>query len=240
MNYLLVNQSKLHFVSTLSGLVASMVLYAGLTTCTPYWVVSNSKPLNERTEGTILLVGCIIIEPEKYMHQPLFIQFAYRPTGITKPSVKPVFARTDTQGYFILPNMPAGEYAISDVWQDSHPSIWFRSFPKDTLKPWDLISTDRMTIPMSSRPDQWPEIHAGGIINFGYVIFTIDLSIPSQELDDQDKRIKIFKRSFLEGDSFVSGRVYNRPSMPAYLLDKYPESEWAPYLRQLLEKHEGQ
>ena len=230
MMYLSIQQPKLHLFSTISGLVMFIVLCIELAACS-YGHIYKSKPPVERIEGNLLLTGCIIIEPEKYMHSPLYIQFAFQPVGSTKR--KAILGRTDSEGYFVLPNMPAGEYAISDVWQDSRPRIWFRSVPKDTLKPWQLISVDRMTIPMTFRPDQWTEIHAGGIINFGYMIFTIDLSIPSQEVDDPDKLIKIFKRSFLEWESFISGRVYNRPSIPAYLLDKHPNSEWAPYLRQI-------
>ena len=236
MDYFPVNQSKLHFVSTLSGLVVSIVLFAGLVTCSQLQFAHETKPLNERTEGTILLAGCIVIEPEKYMHQPLQIQFAHEPVGKTK--LKSVWGRTDSQGYFILPNMPAGRYAISDVWQEKMPDdIWLASDPGDLDTPWHYISFNHYPpLPGLSIPQQWPEIHEGGIINFRYLIITIDESMPLEVMDSQYDRIKAYERSSLVWDSFLSGRVYNRPPIPAYLLDKYPESDWAPYLQRLVDK----
>lgn len=76
---------------------------------------------------------------------------------------------------------------------------------------------------MPWHPHQWPKIQAGGIINFGYLILSIE------------RGFEVNERFSLVNESFLSGRVYNRPQIPVYLLDKYPESEWAPFLKKLLE-----
>ena len=234
MSFFPVHWHKPHPFPTLSRVVASIIMFTGLASCSQLQFAYETESLDERVDDTLLLVGCVIIEPEKYMHQPLQIQFAHEPVGKTK--LKSVWGRTDSQGYFILPNMPAGRYAISDVWQEKMPDdIWLASDPGDLDTPWHYISFNYYPpLPGLSIPQQWPEIHEGGIINFKYLIITIDESMPLQVMDSQFDRIRAYERSSLVGDSFLSGRVYNRPSIPAYLLDKYPESEWAPYLRRLL------
>ncbi len=232
MRSIAIHRPKSHSFSIRSGLVASIVLCAGLPTCSQAWFVYETESLNQRIDETILLVGCIIIEPEKYMHQPLNIQFAYQQTG--KNKIKSVLGKTDSLGYFILPNMPLGRYAISDVWQKEPPDdILLGVDDRYEDNQWQYLSS-YFDFPLPSHPHQWPEIHEGGIINLEYLILTFDDDIASRGPGPPSNWIKAYKRSLLTGDRFLSDCEYFRPSIPAYLLEKYPNSARSPCLRRLI------
>jgi hypothetical protein len=166
------------------------------------------------------------------MYHPLNILFAYQQPG--KNKLKSVWAKTDSLGYFILPNMPLGRYAINAVCQESPYSICLLVDDRYEDNKWLYGNRDWDFSPMPSYPHQWPEIQDGGIINFEYLILTYNRKSPSGEWASFSDWVKAYKRSLLTGDRFLSDYEYYRPSIPAYLLNKYPNSEWALDLRQLI------
>lgn len=132
----------------------------------------------------------------------------------------------------MLANIPKGRYGIVAIELEGRNITSY--YPTHWNQEW---SRDQSSEPsVYGRPEDIHssvEFDTNGIGNFKYIILA-PLPGGSPFLDYRGSYYES-----LEGIRAYSGLnnyKYYRHPVPQYFLDKYPDSEWAPYLRQLLRK----
>ena len=131
----------------------------------------------------------------------------------------------------MLTNIPKGRYAISEIVLDGHITTTY--YPTYWNQGWSRY--DSAELPTSGPPGDirsWIELDTNGIGNFEYLILS-----PTLGGDYSDCRGNYYES--LEGiraSSELNNYKYYRHPVPRYFLNKFPDSEWAPYLRQLFRK----
>ena len=195
--------------------------------CSSWPPIIKTAPIGERVEGKVLIIGCVIVEPSRYQYKPMRVVLGYQPPDTEEEKLQQVWAETDSIGYFALANMPAGRYTISGVRQDGREASIVFTYHR-TSETWSRNTHD-FYFPWSMKPKTWPVMEEGGIYNFGYLILTYEVrrTTPAHI-------VKAYNYQSLEGQSFLSGTEYCRPLLPQHFIERYPDSEWTPYLRRLL------
>lgn len=205
--------------------------------------IDDSHALQDYREGTVLVIGCVIIDNIIGYNGPYTVIIKHRKEE--EDRLKLIFVRTDSLGYYALTNMPTGYYAIHAVqmhkgeWWLYHSASgedrWYIVWPRWVRahewkglyppKPWEL--------------PVWPELKEGKIYDFGYSIITGDRDYPDYSKRRPWSVVKSggytgYTYPSLMGESFETGRKYHRPPIPEYFIKRYPQSEWVTYLKRLI------
>lgn len=211
------------------------LLFLLLECCTPWFPIVDTAPLEKREEGAVLIIGCVIIAPAfagYHKYGPMRVVLGYQKPCEERERLEQIWAEPDSMGYFALVNMPVGRYTICGVRLDGR-SIFFYPSSNDSI--WRQVFEE--DFPFSCKPEPWPELEEGGIYNFGYLVLAPVL--PPK--DRWDIRVRaIHCESLIDPPPLVGLEPYQlykhyRSPVPQYFIEKYPDNEWTPYLRRLLE-----
>ena len=220
--------------------------------CSHYPQTRNYAPIINRTDNTVLLLGCVIVESYDYVGEyiifngPKTIILAYQSFEWGK-RVKQIWIRSDSLGYFSVPNMPHGKYAIIGVEVESRDShitlrrvdevdgkrgtVELHPHPFDHYwepgEPWIIIGRRH---PYPKAPSTWEETHERHIVDFGYLVITTERISPA---GIQTYDVNSFHFTQLSGNTFLSNKQYDRIPIRDYFYAKYPNSEWAEYIKPL-------
>ncbi len=205
--------------------IALVLILLAIASCGSTIETLPLQTLAGRTEGTVLIIGCVLIEPVPE-GTPLQVILSFQDTERPGAPQRIVCTCTDAQGYFLLPNLSKGRYAVRGVRVDK---------PEGPFLLWnDMIEGDdpwkrREASPLPSlERGVWPWEPKEGVFDFGYLLFQVD---PGE--GGAGWQVTFQNPSRLSDATPLSGRTYNRPPLPVYFLEKYPESGWAPVLRHL-------
>jgi hypothetical protein len=183
------------------------------------------QPLAGRAVGTVLVMGCVIVEPATD-GTSLEVILGFQDTERPGAPQRIICTRTDAQGYFLLPNLPKGRYAVRGVRAGTPEEpflLWNDMTEADN--PWLRRDADRLP---SLKRGIWPWDPREGVFDLGYLVFQVR---PREGAEGW--QVTFQNHPALSDATFLSGHTYTRPPLPRYFLEKYPESEWAPVLRRL-------
>ena len=215
-------------------IVASLCFTLG--GCAPWYPIVDTAPLEKREEGTVLIIGCVIIAPAfagYHKYGPMRVVLGYQKPCEERERLEQIWAEPDSMGYFALVNMPAGRYTICGVRLDGQRSVFFYPFSGDSI--W--VEQYEEIFPFSCKSETWPELEEGGIYNFGYLVLA-PVFPPKDRWDDRVRAIHC--ETLIDPPPFVGLEPYQlykhyRSPVPQYFIEYYPDSEWTRYLRRLLE-----
>ena len=177
----------------------------------------------------MLLIGAVIIPSQTNAFEDRVYEIHIAGVCIERGREvkKRIVTYTDDQGYFILENVPSGQYALVGVrtGEGSGILIW---------NDWHLPNEKWISMRHSEIPaftgSYWAWKPRLGVYNFGYNIFVWG------SWNVNRGEIHYYNRARVDGESFVYSKAYHRPYVEEYLLQRYPESGWAPILRQLISR----
>lgn len=225
------------------------IILVTVCSCAPFPNIQNPAPLVEREQGTVLIIGCVIVEYSlQDVDTPYTIILAYQPPDPTHDQLKTIWVRTDSSGYYSLANMPMGKYSLAGVYAAGlNLMLWYDPLEAKGLggmfspaqmsaregdEPWVRIHTtsniraNRVYFPHPRKPTSWLEPHANSIYNFGYLVLT----------NERRRHASVWwivhshHYDSLNGETFILDKEYYLPPVPEYFMDKHPDSEWVPFL----------
>jgi len=180
-------------------------------------------------EGKCILIGSIILEIDGYKNQYMTVMSdievaivgRYYKDGREKSFGS--WTVTDENGYFCIPNVPPGDYAIRGI-QYNHIGTGDLQIINELLDPErDYYELNRSeTISLVGLRFDVPSFQ--NVINMKHNI----LHIYGNELID-DKRLQE-----VNGHRSVDGFRITQPSVPLYFIDKLQGSGWEQYLNMQL------
>ena len=212
--------------------------------CTSYPPFVESPPPYYHEDGSVLIVGCVIFEQIWLEHtytinhyhseHPYFVILGYRAAGSTSERLKQIWVRTDSEGYFILPNAPAGEYYLAGSGTQSESGglalrCWYATRRNESYWRKDSFGSEDEVDPQLRAPVVWPEPLPGNVYNLKYWVFTEALWNKKQS----SREFNAEQYESLNGEEFICGIEYLRPPVPEYLIEKYPGSDWSDVLRKI-------
>jgi hypothetical protein len=129
----------------------------------------------------------------------------------------------DEDGYFALPNVPSGKYALRGVrvWRESGPKFIIWNELRVPGQEWLQRSGYEWPIPIAEG-DIWPYQPLEGVINFGHNVFLMHNPIRHHAVHS------------ITGETFGTPRTYDRPLVLERFIERFPDSGWTPVLRRLL------
>ncbi len=241
-----------------------MALAFILTACSRFPNILNQQQLLHYSEDSVLVIGCIIMErwsgtgyhtsSSYHPTNPFIAILGFKAEDSTSNELKQFWIKTDSDGYYALPNAPRGEYFLAGVGTISSGEIvripyWFDPKPyvfddepnwsdPEKSDPWHSASglssgdyTDedsaKAVVPLIRAPKVWPIPSDGDVYNLDYLILTDEHLLNGIELHS-------YIRSSLNSEQFTRDIEYNRPTVPEYFIGKYPGSGWASRLRDIM------
>jgi len=117
---------NIYFIKLIKSFYKHILPYLILCSCTPFPNILQLEPLNVRESNSIIVIGCIIIEPYTCNNYgPYQVQLGYSPFNSDSEYMDHVWTVTDSLGYFALPNMPEGNYMLKGVriWRPDKPHV---------------------------------------------------------------------------------------------------------------------
>jgi len=186
--------------------------------------------MKEPVEGKNLIIGSIIFENNGYKNRndvyvgnlEVAIIGIYNQNGDEKVYGKLVF--TDENGYFFIPNVPDGKYAVKGIRVNlsGQAYLTIANEFRTAVDNYQIQPTENIVYSGS-----FFDNHANNrIINLKHNYFTIHAN--SEIRHGAYDRIDDFKAS--------NGEILSRPLIYESFISKYPESGWNNYLRQIIEQ----
>ena len=200
-----------------------LVLFVFINGCT-----ESYKGFTEpESENSMLVVGRVIVEDKGYTEKPEVYKENLRIAiyGLAEDGTEiGVWARTDENGYFVLANVPQGEYVIKaiqlTVGAGQFLSIENRlGFSDD---PYLITNRDFF-------------IFDGGYIPFAPVGRLQRLKHHIFTLDQSNRNILMVRNMAsykLNNIELHNGEVLNAEPVERYFINKYPKSAWNKYLEE--------
>ncbi|MFZ5516660.1 MAG: hypothetical protein ACOY90_08475 [Candidatus Zhuqueibacterota bacterium] len=188
--------------------------------------------MEEPMQGKNLIIGSIIFENKGYENRndvyfenlDVAIIGIYEENG--KEKIFGKWTTTDKNGYFFLPNVPDGKYALKAFRINMSGQAYltvaneFRS-NVDNYKVWPTENIAFSGTFFETRP-------VNHVINLKHNYFTFYLN---QEIrHGAYDKIDQFKAA--------NGEVLSRPMIFQYVIDTYPQSGWNPTLKAILDTYE--
>jgi len=176
-----------------------------------------------------------------YLNKPIELVVSYYLDGSEEDRLRWFIVKTDSAGYFTVPNLPSGKYVISQV-----KNLELREregvreyFPGTSSDEADYYAScfNKDLLEFSVQPTT-------NIIDMSYIVIcgNFDYQVtPSFSLETHYRYQldgEVFKEEWRnpDGDLITTYHRYTRPPVTEYFFKKYPNSEWAPYLKRLVEK----
>ena len=185
--------------------------------------------MKEPSEGKNLIIGSVIFENNGYQNRndvyfsnlEVAIIGIYNEDGNEKVYGKLVF--TDKNGYFFIPNVPDGRYAVKGIRVNlaGQAYLTITNEFRTAVDNYQIQPTENIVYSgtlFDNRPNN-------RVINLKHNYFTIH---PNSEIryGAYDK-IEEFKAS--------NGELLSRPLIYESFIKKYPESGWNKYLQEIIE-----
>jgi hypothetical protein len=184
--------------------------------------------LTEPVEGGMLVIGAVIVSSVNE-YKPKLVQEIHIVGDVEQEGETVRMGFTvipDDQGYFALENLPPGQYALKGVTyglQDvTYALIWHDlKYPTDRWKlvDWSLIPPFTGNVPPTA-----PNMN---VINLGYNIF-LTFS------DSAGGEVRQYHRMKIDNESFDTPYNFRNPYIEEYFISRFPQSGWAPILRQII------
>lgn len=205
-------------------LIAPVLLFL-LSTCTSTSIIQIKRgPLTSPIEGKMLIVGSVLTARLDSLWAPHGYEVIVTAEIVTgQESVRKTFViQTDENGYYAAENLPIGKYVLQGVIRHARlRSVLLWKAMKSPHERWGQ-RRDPSIIP-SPTGNLYPWSPVMNVYNFGHTVF-IDprFNTPAQNLAE------------FADENFGTPYNYSRPPVVQYFIQKYPESEWVPILKQLL------
>ena len=210
------------------------------SSCSAFKVYNGNQPLGPKQDDSVLLIGCVFYVDVQNLNTPIELVVSYYFDGSEEDRLRGFIVKTDSAGYFAVPNLPSGKYVISQVKNlelEEREGVREYSVGSQNEAHYYInsLNTDLLEFSVQSTTN---------IIDMSYIIIcgSFDwLESPSYSLETHYRYQldgEVFKESWrnIDGDLITTYHRYTRPPVAEYFLKKYPDSEWAPYLRQLIDK----
>ncbi len=188
--------------------------------------------MEEPAEGKNLVIGSVIFENNGYQdrNDVYFDNIEVAIIGIYKENGKEkVFGkwtRTDKNGYFFIPNVPDGRYALKGLRINMSGQAFltivneFRTLV-DNYKIWP---TENITF----SGEYFKTEPQNRIINLKHNYFTFF----------QNREIRYGAYDKIDQFQASNGDVITRPMIFKYFIENYPQSGWNKYLQKILDTYE--
>lgn len=179
------------------------------------------------SENSMLVVGQVIVEDKGYTEKPEVykenLRIAIYGRG-EDASETGVWATTDENGYFVLANVPMGEYVIKAVQLTVGAGQLLIIENQLSFSDDPYLITNREFFIFDS--EYFPFEPAGRIQSLKHHIFTLDQS---------NKNILMVRNTALytlKNYELYNGEVLNAEPVEKYFIKKYPNSGWNKYLEE--------
>jgi len=187
----------------------------------------TSISMKEPVEGQNLIIGSIVFENNGYNNRTdvyfenleVAIMGYYKKNGKEKIFGKWLY--TDENGYFVIPNVPDGKYAVKAIRVNMSGQAYitianeFRTMVDNyKLSPENIAFSGTY---FDTRPTE-------RIVNLKHNYFTI---FPNSE-------IRYGSYDMIAEFTASNGQAIARPLIFKYFIEKYPESGWNEYLNKVL------
>ncbi|MDZ7330536.1 MAG: carboxypeptidase-like regulatory domain-containing protein [candidate division KSB1 bacterium] len=204
------------------------ILLAGMSTF--FNCGSSSQLIPEPIQNGNLIIGSLIFEIDGYQDQVAVIRRNIEVAIIGQVMVDgkmksfSQWTTTDDDGYFYIPNVPTGQFAI-------------KGFRTHLIGLGDLIIARELIDPRRN----YFEIKRADVLAMTGQLFDVR---PRNQIVNFDHNIVTLyrngivdhlQRHWLENVKLVTGELLNSPSVARYFLEKFPTSAWANFLRLQLE-----
>ncbi|MDZ7334891.1 MAG: carboxypeptidase-like regulatory domain-containing protein [candidate division KSB1 bacterium] len=204
------------------------ILLAGMSTF--FNCGSSSQLIPEPIQNGNLIIGSLIFEIDGYQDQVAVIRRNIEVAIIGQVMVDgkmksfSQWTTTDDDGYFYIPNVPTGQFAI-------------KGFRTHLIGLGDLIIARELIDPRRN----YFEIKRADVLAMTGQLF--DVSPRNQIVNFDHNIVTLYRngivdhlqRHWLENVKLVTGELLNSPSVARYFLEKFPTSAWANFLRLQLE-----
>ncbi len=180
------------------------------------------------SENTMLVVGHIIIEDNYYSNEVGTYTANVEVAVIGKTTAGKelgLWTKTDENGYFVLADVPMGEYALKGL-----RSIIGRS-SAITITNRLRLSNDPYRVTNSETPitfsaQYYPFEPTGRVTSLQHNIFILD------DMSDQTGQVNTFQQYSFKDYKMVTDSLLNVGPVEDYFLEKYPDSAWKPMLEE--------
>lgn len=186
--------------------------------------------LQEPVEGRNLLIGSVVFENSGYQNRN-DVYFAnievaiigyYQEKGKEKLFGKWVVA--DDNGYFFVPNIPDGKYALKGL-RINMPGVAFLTIANEfrsTVSNYEIQPTETVAF-SGTFFDIRPE---NRIVNLKHNYFTLF----------SNREVRHGAYDMIAAFTASNGQVVERPPIFQYFVDKFPQTGWRPFLEAELER----
>jgi hypothetical protein len=188
--------------------------------------------MEEPAEGKNLIIGSVIFENNGYQdrNDVYFDNIEVAIIGIYKDNGKEkIFGkwiRTDKNGYFFIPNVPDGRYALKGLRINMSGQAFltivneFRTLV-DNYKIWPTENITFSGEYFNTKPQN-------RIVNLKHNYFTFF----------QNREIRYGAYDKIDQFQASNGDVITRPMIFKYFIENYPQSGWNKYLQKILDTYE--
>jgi len=190
--------------------------------------VESYKGFTEpKSENSMLVVGCVIVEDKGYTENPQVYKENLRIAiyGLAEDGTEiGVWARTDENGYFVIANVPKGEYAIKAIQLTVGAGQFLTIENRLGFSDDAYIITNREFFIFDG--GYFPFEPVGRIQSLKHHIFTLD----------QSNRNILMVRNMvlyrLNDYELHTGEKLKAEPVEKYFIKKYPKSAWNEYLEE--------
>jgi hypothetical protein len=193
-----------------------------------YGCASSHKGFTEPTsENSMLVVGQVIVEDKGYTENPQVYKEYLRVGiyGLAEDGTEiGEWARTDSNGYFVLANVPKGEYAIKALQLTVGNGQLITIENRLGFSDEPYIITNREFFIFEG--GYFPFEPVGRIQCLKHHIFTLD---QSNRNILQVRNMALYKLKDIE---LHNGEMLNAEPVEMYFIKKYPTSGWNKYLEE--------
>jgi hypothetical protein len=179
-------------------------------------------------DATMLVIGHVIIEDDYYTEELNSYTDNIEVAIIGKTTAGKdlgLWTKTDANGYFLLADVPMGEYAIKGV-----RSIIGRSSAVTIINRLRL-SNDPYRVTNSETPitfnaQYYPFEPVGRIVSLQHTVLKLD------KMSAQTGQVNTKEQYSIKDYKLVTGAILNFGPVEDYFLEKYPLSAWKPMLEE--------
>lgn len=199
------------------------VLFVFLNGCT-----ESYKGFTEpQSENSMLVVGRVIVEDKGYTEKPQVYKENLRIAiyGLAEDGAEMgEWARTDENGYFVLANVPKGEYVIKAIQLTVGAGQFLTIENRLSFSDDPYLITNREFFIFDG--GYFPYEPVGRVQSLKHHIFTLDQSNRNILMV---RNMALYKLNNIE---LHNGEVLNAEPVERYFIEKYPKSAWNKYLEE--------
>jgi hypothetical protein len=208
---------------------AVCLLLIGLALSCGSRITTLTEPANN---DNFIVIGSIIMQnngftPETAVYYDgIDVLITGQITSEGKSKVQDHWVVTDKNGYFVLANVPPGEYALKAIRTTVgiQNLITIANSLRYSGAEFQLQANEKIPYGAS----YFEEKPIGRVVDLKHNFFMVDYSSKS------NYRVQYQKVSRVSQAKLVNGEIISRTSVPEYFIAQYPQSQWVPVLQKLV------